>query len=371
MTEDERSAAPPDAPPPPWRATYRDIAALAGTSPATVSLVLNRSASPVRVSAATRDAVLGAARRLGYTNDLSARRLRSAGARAAAPEITLAVLRPRGTPIGMSARLLGAATAALEAQVPSAQLAVEAFLPGRLREHPGLTVASRFHAAIVVGPAAEDERFLDGATLPVPVVAFQRQLQRQSWVDTDNERAGWLATRHLLQGGRRRIAVAGWAAAPSGAVERRLGGYRRALGEAGLAPAARVVLGADLSEATGSEVTARLLPGPAPGAAGAAGAAGAGPPDAILAMSDVLAVGVLHALRAAGRRVPEEVAVAGFDDLSYAPYLIPALTSVRLPFEAMGAAAVAWLLSAVRGQTAEPLRRRFPPELIVRESSAG
>ena len=63
--------------------------------------------------------------------------------------------------------------------------------------------------------------------------------------------------------------------------------------------------------------------------------------------------------------------IAGFDDLSYAPYLTPALTSVRLPFEAMGAAAVAWLLSAVRGQTAEPLRRRFPPELIVRQSSAG
>jgi LacI family transcriptional regulator len=63
------------------------------------------------------------------------------------------------------------------------------------------------------------------------------------------------------------------------------------------------------------------------------------------------------------------VAVAGFDDLSYAPYLTPALTSVRLPFEAMGGVAVAWLLSAVRGQTAEPLRRRFPPELIVREST--
>jgi hypothetical protein len=91
--------------------------------------VLNRSDSPVRVSAATRDAVLGAARRLGYTHDLNARRLRSAGARAAAPEITLAILRLRGTPIGMSARLLGAATAALETRVPSAQLAIEAFLP--------------------------------------------------------------------------------------------------------------------------------------------------------------------------------------------------------------------------------------------------
>jgi DNA-binding LacI/PurR family transcriptional regulator len=309
----------------------------------------------MRVSAATRDAVLGAARRLGYTHDLNARRLRSAGARAAAPEITLAILRIRGTPIGMSARLLGAATAALETRVPSAQLAIEAFLPGRLREHPGLTVASRFHAAIVVGPTPEDEAFLDDTDLPVPVVVFQRQMRRQAWVDTDGELAGWLATRHFLEQGRRRIAVAGWASVASAAVERRLRGYRRALAAAGLAETARVERGPELSEAAGAAVTARLLAGARP--------------DAILAMSDVLAVGALHAVRAAGLRVPADVAVAGFDDLSFAPYLSPPLTSVRLPFEAMGAAAVAWLAAAVRGQASEPLRRRFPPELIVREST--
>jgi LacI family transcriptional regulator len=78
---------------------------------------------------------------------------------------------------------------------------------------------------------------------------------------------------------------------------------------------------------------------------------------------------VLHAVRCAGLRVPADVAVVGFDDLSFSPFLAPPLTTVRLPFDDMGRAAVAWLVKAVRGQTTEPLCELHQPELIVRESA--
>src|SRR5581483_39627 len=178
-----------------------------------------------------------AARQLGYTPDLSARRLRHRESGAAAPEVTIAILRPAGTPLGLTAHLIEAATAGLAAHAPSSQLVIEEYRPGHLAEHAGLRVASRFHGAILTSLTPEDEAFLETAELPVPVVAFQRQLDRSAWVDVDNHMGGAAATRHLIERGRRRIAAVGWASIPSRAVQNRLAGYRRALAEAGLGPA--------------------------------------------------------------------------------------------------------------------------------------
>lgn len=339
------------------RPTHRDIARMAGTSQATVSLVLNNRDTTVGISASTRQAVLDAARHLGYVADLGARRLRNARAVAAAPELTLAILRPKGTPIGLAARLIEAVSAGLAEHAPSAQVVVEEFTPGRLAEHPGLAVASRFHGALLTSPTPDDEAFLDAFELPVPVVAFQRRPATQAWVDVDNVIGAGEATTHLLRQGRRRIAAMGWESIRSAAVEARLKGYRLALmSSAGGAPREIVMWAPDLSEHGGAVATEALLTQDTA-------------VDAIVALSDVLAVGVLHALRRAGRRVPEDVAVTGYDDLSFAPYLAPPLTSVRLPYEAMGRAAAAWLVSAARGQAEAPLRRVFQPELIVREST--
>lgn len=337
------------------RPTYRDIAALAGISPATVSLVLNRRPSPVHISETTRDAVMAAARQVGYTFDLGARNLRNPQARAAAPQITVAILRPVGMPIGLSGRLMGSATAALAEHAPSSQLVVEEYFPGRLGEHPGLTVASRFHGAILTGLVPDDENFLEATDLPVPVVAFQRRTQRHAWVNVNSALAGYSVTRHLLDRGRRRIAAIGWSSIASRAVDGRLEGYCRALAEMGLESTAHLTKAAELSEAAGALAATRLL--------------AERRPDAILALSDVIAVGVLHAVRRAGLRVPDDVAVAGFDDLSFSPFLAPPLTTVRLPFDAMGRAAVAWLVAAARGQTTGPLHELYDPVLIVREST--
>ena len=347
----------------PRRPTHRDIARLAATSQATVSLVLGNRDTKVGISAATRQAVLDAARQVGYVADLGARRLRDARAVAAAPELTLAILKPKRSPIGLTARLIEAVSAGLAEHAPTAQVVVEEFEPGRLAHHPGLAVASRFHGALLTSPTPEDVAFLESpdaalpgsAGLSVPIVAFQRRPSHHSWVDVDNVAGAAAATRHLLDRGRTCIAAVAWASIRSAAVEARLDGYRQTLRAAGRDPGP-ILWVPDLSEHGGARAGTALLACPAG-------------IDGVVVLSDVLAVGLLHTLWRAGRRVPEDVAVVGYDDLSFAPYLTPPLTSVRLPYDAMGRAAAAWLVSAARGRAESPLRRVFQPELVVRESS--
>jgi DNA-binding LacI/PurR family transcriptional regulator len=328
---------------------------LAGTSQATVSLVLNNRAALGRISPATRDNVLEAARKLGYTADLGARRLGHRTGAVASPELTLAILRPAGTPIGWLARLLDVTSESLALLTKSPQLLLEEYFPGRLEEFPGLRVAYRFHGAIVTSSTPADEDFLESGDLPVPVVAFQRHLARQSSVALDNVHGGRIATEHLLQRGRRAVVSIANASVPSRAVEQRLEGYRRAMCEAGLSERIEIAWAPSQNEAGGFEATARLLRERRP--------------DAIFALNDGLAMGALSAIHGAGLRIPEDLAVAGYDDLPFARFLHPALTTVRQPYDAMGHAAVAWLVDAIRNRAERPLHGVFHPELIVRNST--
>jgi LacI family transcriptional regulator len=89
----------------------------------------------------------------------------------------------------------------------------------------------------------------------------------------------------------------------------------------------------------------------------------------VLALVGPHAVGVLHGLARAGRRVPDDVAVVSYEELSYTPFLSPPLTSVRLPYQEMARAAADWLVAAAQGEAETPLRRVFEAELIVRAST--
>ena len=290
--------------------------------------------------------------------DLGARRLRHRLGAATAPHLVLAVLRPAGTSLGNATYVIEAAQAGLAALPggPTAsQLVLEEYVPGRLAEHPGIVGGARFHGGIVTGMTPDDEAFYAAAGRTVPLVAFQRRAPGRAYVDVDNVAGGAQATRHLLARGRRRIAALSYAAPPSRAQRDRLEGYRQALADAGLAGAAHVELAVAPHPAAAVDAAARLL--------------AERQPDAVFVLSDVLAVGVLHALRAAGRRIPEDVAVVGYDDFPYAPFLDPPVTSVRLPYAEMGAAAVRWLTAAVRAQAPGLLQETYRPELVVRASS--
>jgi LacI family transcriptional regulator len=340
------------------RPTHHDIARLAGTSQATVSLVLNNRSSALRISEQTRQNVLAAARELGYVPDLSARRLRHRLGASTAPDLVLAVLRPAGTALGNATHVIEAAQAALAA-LPggptAAQLVLEEYEPGLLAAHPGLVGGARFHGGIVTGMTPQDEASFAAGAGTVPLVAFQRRVAGRAYVDVDNVRGGAQATRHLLAQGRRRIVALSYAFPASRAQQDRLEGYRRALAGAGPGHPPRTELAATPDPAAAALAAAQLLDDERP--------------DAVLALSDALAVGVMHAARAAGRSIPEDLAVVGYDDLPYAPFLAPPLSSVRLPYGEMGRAAVEWLTAAVRAQAPGLLQQVFQPQLVPRASS--
>jgi DNA-binding LacI/PurR family transcriptional regulator len=176
-----------------------------------------------------------------------------------------------------------------------------------------------------------------------------------SYVDADNRGGARKAVDHLVARGRRTIATI------SGPLDMgvgldRLDGYRDGLAAAGLEEAGDLVEAGDFTEEGGAAAMGRLLARPGD------------PVDAVFAASDLMAAGALRALRAAGRRVPEDVAVVGFEDSAVARYAQPPLTTVRQPIEEMGRQATRLLLAQVAGE-AGGMHLILDTELVVRASA--
>ena len=176
-----------------------------------------------------------------------------------------------------------------------------------------------------------------------------------SSVNADNAGGAFQATRHLLEGGRQRIAfLAGSLAHYS--ISERMRGFRRALFEAKrLAdPELEVILPAsgDTEQAIRDAVRHLL--------------ALDDPPDALFCYNDSTALVAMRACQDAGLRVPEDISVVGFDDISSAAHAHPPLTTVRVDKQALGVAGVELLL---RGPGAEPIERILPAEVVLRASS--
>ncbi|MGO4426595.1 substrate-binding domain-containing protein, partial [Streptomyces sp. MCAF7] len=191
------------------------------------------------------------------------------------------------------------------------------------------------------------------ARMGIPVVSNERLLGPVSlpYVGVDNVGGTTAAVRHLVRSGRTRIATV---AGPQDMVAGidRLAGYRAALDEARLS--ATVAVG-DFTQESGVAATRELL---------------CEEPDldAVFAASDLMAVGVLRALRQAGRRVPDDVAVVGFDDIETARYTDPPLTTVRQPIAQIGRRLAHQLLRLASGEQIEP-SLVLPTELVLRESA--
>ncbi|HWG27621.1 LacI family DNA-binding transcriptional regulator [Actinospica sp.] len=342
----------PAAHPPAARARLEDVALLAGVSPATASRVLTGSA---QVKPETRRQVERAISELGYVRNRAAR---TGGGGRKAGSIALVVfedsLRMFTDPF--FARLMhgvGGALAVADVQLVllSVRSAAECRRSARfLREgHVDGAVFVSLHGQMPV----------DVRGLGVPVVYVGRPVrdaEAASYVDADNIGGAEAAVRHALSAGRRTVATI--AGPPDMAVGLdRLRGYRKALAETGPHRADLVAYG-DFSAASAEHAVYRLLDR-RPDV------------DAVFATSDLMATGVLRALRRTGRRVPGDVAVIGFDDAPLARHTSPPLTTVRQPVEEIGARAVDELLGLIGEErpAAQPPRRAvFATQLIVRAS---
>ncbi|MET9549121.1 LacI family DNA-binding transcriptional regulator [Streptomyces sp. NPDC006627] len=333
--------------------TLEDVAREAGVSRATVSRVVNgiRNVDPE-----IQDLVRRAIHSTGYTPNGAARSLVTRRAE------TVALL-VSGAGDGFAARVFADP---FFGRIVSGAVT---YLRGRAM-HPVLMFAESGAArkqvvdylrqgsadgALVVSLQADDPlpRMLLDARVPVVLFARPPRPLPVSYVDIDHHRGGRLAAEHLLARGCRYPAVIG--APPDLAAGRdRLAGFRDALGEAGRGLAA-VVEGAFTLDSGAAAMTRLLAEHPEV--------------DGVFAANDLMAQGVCHVVREQGRRVPDDVAVVGFDDSSVAVTCRPPLTTVRQPVEKMAAAMAELLAGHLQGSLSGPTHAVFEPELVVRESA--
>jgi DNA-binding LacI/PurR family transcriptional regulator len=330
--------------------TLEEVASLAGVGRGTASRVINGS---VQVSDASRAAVLHAIEELGYVPNRAARSLVTRLTDVVALVVSESEERLFGEPFfGLIVRGVSGALAGSQRQL-LLTMAHRTHDRGRLdnylsRQHVDGVLLLSFHGDDPL-PGQLEAR-------GVPAVLGGRPSQPSAlhFVDVDNAGGAAQAIAHLVQSGRRRIATVSGPQDMS-AGQHRLEGYCAALEKAGLPFDPALIAAGDFSERSGWHATQTLLER-APDL------------DAVFAASDQMAVGAIAALTAAGRRVPTDVAVVGFDDSPSSRFVTPRLTTVHQPVEAMGAAMVRLLddLIADTGTPHEDLV--LETHLVIRDS---
>ncbi|MGI5327547.1 LacI family DNA-binding transcriptional regulator [Actinomadura nitritigenes] len=330
------------------RPTLEEVAARAGVGRGTVSRVVNGSP---RVSERARQAVLKAIDELGYVPNRAARTLVTRRTDTVALVVAESDQRLFGEPYfagiirGISNGLgdTGLQLLLALARSPAEYARLEHYLT---TQHVDGVLLTSLHAEDPL-PAK-----LEANGVPTVLGGRPPGLSPVSYVDVDNRLGAREAVGHLIAGGRRRIATI---AGPQdmGVGIDRLAGYREALGEAGLP---EYVAFGDFGEATGITAAERLL-------------AGEPAVDAVFAASDPMALGTLRVLRRLGRRVPDDVAVIGFDDSAAAPLADPPLSSVHQSPEEMGVAMARLLVSRIRGEAVADPVVIMRPHLVLRESA--
>ncbi|MBE7217077.1 MAG: LacI family DNA-binding transcriptional regulator [Caulobacteraceae bacterium] len=326
-----------------------DLARLAGVSTSTVSRALAGSAL---VPQATRREIEALAARHGYVANLGARRLRTARTDVVAVVFPLA--HEQGQPISdpFFLELVGHLADAVSARgCDTLLIRVPAPTEGWLER---LWQSGRADGVLVIGQSDQHEALNAAAAAGAPMVVWgaRRADQRYCTVGVDNEAGARAATEHLLAAGRRRIAFVGGADAPEFADRRR--GYEAALRASGLAPDPERELQTHLSgDDLAAPLMARLEADPEI--------------DAVVCATDMIAVGVVRALLACGRRVPQDVAVTGFDDIAAAALTSPGLTTVRQDLAAGADAMVERLFALAAGRPAESLE--MPAPLVLRDTT--
>jgi LacI family transcriptional regulator len=212
---------------------------------------------------------------------------------------------------------------------------------------------------ILHGFSADDARISRLLEADVPCVGVDDVglAPRLGHVSSDNVGGAIEAVRHLFSRGRRRIATI-HAPVSHSVGERRLLGYRIGLEQAGLPHRSEYEAQGDFHLWSGSEGMERLL-------------ALEDPPDGVFAASDIMAIGAMSAIERVGLRVPDDIAVVGYDDIAEATLVSPQLTTVRQDAVAQGTAATEGLLRMISDPSSNPIELIIPIELIVRESTTG
>jgi LacI family transcriptional regulator len=325
--------------------TIEEVAAAAGVSRSTVSRVVNGSTA---VSPTALESVRRAIADLNYVPNRAARSLASRQTHA------IALVVPEDTTRFFGDPFFAAIVSGINARVSRSDYVLNLFIAS---DDPGDKTTSYLRSgsvdgAIVVSHHTSD-LFIDRIAAAVPVVYGGRPVrerERDYYVDVDNVRGGREATEHLIARGHRRIAsIAGPLTMPAGVD--RLEGYRQAMAAAGLTEVA--VEDGNFTADGGAAAMARILERERP--------------DALFIASDLMARGALSVLAREGLRVPDDIAIVGFDDSPVATSVAPQLTTVRQPSFLQGETMADVLLDLLAGRDPRHVTV-LETELVVRDS---
>jgi DNA-binding LacI/PurR family transcriptional regulator len=331
----------------------RDVAAHAGVSVKTVSNVVN---GYPHVSPATRARVEAAVAELGYRPNLSARNLRGG----------------RSGVIALAVPELGVPYFAELAQWVVEAAAERGFTVlidqtgGRADQERLVLEGMRAQLidGLILSPLSVDKGDVASRRDSTPLVLLGERISGTlaDHVAIDNITAARDAVLHLIQQGRQRVAAIGaQPGADEGTAQLRLTGYRQALKQSGLPYDSELVAETqEYHRLDGGRAMARLLDGQAV-------------PDAVFAFNDLLALGALRACYDRGVRIPEDIALAGFDDIDDGRHSVPSLSTVSPDKEQIARVAVSLLMSRLRGADGASCITHYVAkhQLVVRESSAG
>jgi LacI family transcriptional regulator len=333
------------------RVRMSDVAAAAGVSTTTVSLVLSGKAGN-SIPDVTKERVREASRSLGYRANTIARNLR------AQTSDTIGLISDLIASTAFAGDIIHGADQVAAAAGKTLMIinterdpdvearAIDSMLA---RQVDAIIYATMWHRVVDSPPELKEVHavFLDCRT----------DDPADSWVVPDDEQGGYDAATHLIEHGHRRIGYIR-ETNPFPADGERFAGYQRALREHGIERDPALVSDDHNDPFGGHAAAARLL-------------ALDEPPTAIQCYSDRMAMGAYRAARLANRRIPDDVSIIGFDNQDHiAPWLDPPLTTMQLPHEAMGSWAVEHLLRALSGEAEEPQHRRMDCPLVLRRSVA-
>lgn len=338
--------------PPAKRATSLDVAKKAGVSRTTVSFVLN-NVPGMGISEATRKKVRDAAGALNYHPNVAGRKLVSGRSNtiglvlSQSPEQVFA-------DAFLPQVIFGVEQAAME---QSFHVMLKQVEPQDANGYKRLIDENHVDGIILSGPRQDDQEIirLHKAGVPVMLMGYLPDT-KIPFVDIDAASGAETAVRHLIELGHKRIAIITNAPLTYTSAQQRRDGYLRALQTAGLPADPALIKEGNYTPASGFEQMQILLNAPQR-------------PSAVFIASDVVAMGAILAVKQAGLRIPQDMALAGFDDIPLAAYFDPPLTTIRVPAYGLGWAVSERLIRLIRGDGLDQNGVFLKSELIVRESS--
>ena len=330
-----------------------DVAKLAGVSRTTVSFVLN-DVPGVKITDETRQRVLQAARELNYYPTAAARSLASGKTKRIG--LVLGEGKKRLSADAFLPAFLQGITASVRRRGFLLVLQMAEDMPSH-EAYVRLIREQQVDGLILSGPRSDDPLLLELAEDEFPLILHGRLGNcGMPWVDVDNQAGAHQAVTYLIGLGHRRIGFISNAPLPYSAAQARFEGYKQALMESEIPLQDELVRTAAFMPETGQVAMRELLALPER-------------PTAVFAASDVVAIGVMSAIQAAGFKIPEDIAVVGFDDIFLAAHTQPPLTTVRVPAYGLGWTAAELLISLIQGDEASPVT--LETELVIRDSCGG